>query len=111
MRNSGTKCQESPKGMNSECFERAVNSNRRSKIKAFPQKMSDERCTADAAVGKEIFMAENKEPGGSKRPERYKLYDRFADKVPVGTMNIIVIVVALLLLFFVIYGIATATGV
>ena len=42
-----------------------------------------------------------------KRPQRYKLYDRIADKVSVKTMNVVVAVVSILLVAVLIYGIAT----
>ena len=42
-----------------------------------------------------------------KRPQRYKLYDRIADKVSLNAINAIIAVTALLLVAVLIYGIAT----
>ena len=45
----------------------------------------------------------------ARRPQRYRLYDRFAGRVSVGAMNIVIIVVAALLVIALAYGIATGT--
>ena len=42
-----------------------------------------------------------------KRPQRYKLYDRIADRVPLSAVNGIIVAVSLLLVIALVYGIAT----
>ena len=52
-----------------------------------------------------------REAGGaadaSRRPRRYKLYDRIRDRVSLTTMNVIIGATALLLIIALIVGIAT----
>ena len=48
-----------------------------------------------------------KDDARPKRPQRYRLYDRIADRVSVKTMNVVITVTALLLVAALVYGIAT----
>ena len=42
-----------------------------------------------------------------KRPQRYKLYDRIAKNVSVGTMNVIIAITAALLIAALVIGVIT----
>ncbi len=44
-----------------------------------------------------------------RRPQRYKLYDKIADRVSLNAINAVIIVAALLLVAVLIYGIATGS--
>ena len=46
---------------------------------------------------------------GPKRPQRYKLYDRIAGRVSVGTMNVIIVATVILIVAALAIGIATGT--
>ena len=60
-----------------------------------------------AERSKRQFGGGARDGGSPKRPRRYKLYDRIADRVSVKAMNVVITVTALLLVAALIYGIAT----
>ena len=76
-----------------------------------PDKAARGRMEAAQSESRRRFAPESErlDSEGRPIPRRYKLYDRIASKVSVGTMNIVVIVVSLLLIAAIVVGIATGT--
>ena len=48
-------------------------------------------------------------PSAGRRPARYRLYDRIADRVSVNAMNIIIVATVVLLVAAIVVGVVTAS--
>ena len=68
------------------------------------------RAQMEAAEREAARERERLQAGGKTRPRRYRLYDRIADKVTVGQMNVVIVAVVILLIAAIAVGIATGTG-
>ena len=76
-----------------------------------PDKAARNRLEAAQRVSKKRFAPDSErfDSEGKPIPGRYKLDDRIAGRVSVGTMNVIIVVVSALLVAAIVVGIVTGT--
>ncbi len=79
-----------------------------------PGREARSRMAQAEAESKRRYSAEEAAADGEgkplpRRPRRYRLYDKIADRVSLNAINVVIIVAALLLVIALVYGIATGS--